>query len=377
VCTGNLCQAATCSDGIKNENESDVDCGGACGATCGAGKTCNTSGDCQSGNCVSSVCQTGTVKLKLQLADTKGNHSDDADIRPRFNVVNTGATGITLSQVKIRYWYTIDGVTLPQSPSCVSATVGCANVTMTFLPVSPLRNWANYYLEVGFTGAAGTLAAAATSTVEVRFSPTSGTYDETNDYSYNASTANPEDWVWVTGYNGGALLWGVEPVSVSGSVGIRREVWTNITGSAVSNLTSDSRYPASPTTTEMWSMLETPRAWADQYGERLAGWITPPVTGSYKFWISSDDASELWLSTTNSAANKVKIAYVSTYTNYHEWTKEPNQTSVLISLVAGQQYYIEVLHKDGFNTDHSSVRWQLPDGTIEEPIGSNRLTPLY
>jgi hypothetical protein len=35
----------TCSDGIKNSDETDVDCGGHCGQ-CGPGKTCNVSADC-------------------------------------------------------------------------------------------------------------------------------------------------------------------------------------------------------------------------------------------------------------------------------------------------------------------------------------------
>jgi hypothetical protein len=101
------------------------------------------------------------------------------------------------------------------------------------------------------------------------------------------------------------------------------------------------------------------------------------VTGSYTFWISSDDASELWLSTDSSASNKVKIGSVVDYSGYHDWTKYASQKSAAITLVAGQKYYIEALHKDRYSGDHMSVRWQLPDGTIEEPIPASRLTPLY
>ena len=47
--------AQTCTDGIKNQDESDVDCGGVCGG-CDNGKTCKTGADCKTGVCESSVC---------------------------------------------------------------------------------------------------------------------------------------------------------------------------------------------------------------------------------------------------------------------------------------------------------------------------------
>jgi hypothetical protein len=47
---------ASCTDGVRNGTESDVDCGGSCGATCAANKACNTSADCQSGLCTGSFC---------------------------------------------------------------------------------------------------------------------------------------------------------------------------------------------------------------------------------------------------------------------------------------------------------------------------------
>ena len=46
----------TCSDGLRNGNETDVDCGGSCGSTCGIGKICSSNPDCSSGNCSAGVC---------------------------------------------------------------------------------------------------------------------------------------------------------------------------------------------------------------------------------------------------------------------------------------------------------------------------------
>lgn len=44
------CRAADCGDGVKNGNETDVDCGGAC-ARCRNGQTCTGGNDCVSGAC--------------------------------------------------------------------------------------------------------------------------------------------------------------------------------------------------------------------------------------------------------------------------------------------------------------------------------------
>jgi len=57
----------------------------------------------------------------------------------------------------------------------------------------------------------------------------------------------------------------------------------------------------------------TPQDVADNYSRRLVGQIVAPVTGTYKFWIASDDASRLYLSTTSSAAQKVQIATLSSW----------------------------------------------------------------
>jgi hypothetical protein len=40
-----------CSDGVQNNTESDIDCGGGCNAKCDTGKSCNSADDCSSGNC--------------------------------------------------------------------------------------------------------------------------------------------------------------------------------------------------------------------------------------------------------------------------------------------------------------------------------------
>lgn len=50
--------AASCTDGIKDGNETDVDCGGGTCSTCALGKNCLASSDCQSAYCSGGVCST-------------------------------------------------------------------------------------------------------------------------------------------------------------------------------------------------------------------------------------------------------------------------------------------------------------------------------
>jgi fibronectin type 3 domain-containing protein len=135
----------------------------------------------------------------------------------------------------------------------------------------------------------------------------------------------------------------------TGTGAILREWWTDIPGTAVSDLTSNVNYPDNSTGRELITKLEGPTNWADNYGTRVRGYVVPPADGNYTFWIASDANSELWLSTDNNPANAVLIAYI-----------PGNSQSSPKSLVAGQKYYVEVLHKAGTGNDNISVSWQGP-----------------
>ncbi|MDZ7317025.1 MAG: PA14 domain-containing protein [candidate division KSB1 bacterium] len=153
------------------------------------------------------------------------------------------------------------------------------------------------------------------------------------------------------------------------------EWWDNIQGTAVADLTKNPRFPKSPSGSKEINIWEIEKDKKDNYGTRIRGYIHPPVTGKYIFWISSDDASELWLSKDSDPANKVKICYVASWTASREWTKETNQKSAPISLEAGKHYYMESLHKEGGGGDNLAVAWQAEGGKLEV-IGGDYLS-LY
>jgi hypothetical protein len=149
----------------------------------------------------------------------------------------------------------------------------------------------------------------------------------------------------------------------AGTGAILREWWSGISGTAVSDLTSNVNYPDNSTGRELITKLQGPTNWADDYGTSIRGYVIPPVDGNYIFWIASDANSELWLSTNNNPANVVLIAYI-----------PGNSQSSPKSLVAGQKYYVEVLHKAGTGNDNISVSWQGP-GISQQVIDGLYLSP--
>jgi len=144
---------------------------------------------------------------------------------------------------------------------------------------------------------------------------------------------------------------------------LTREVWSNISGVTVASLTGIAAYPANPTSRGTVTSFEAPTNFADNYGQRIRGYIYAPLTGDYRFSFASDDSGQLSLSTDAAPANARVIASVAGYTAPREWTRYSSQTSALIRLQAGQRYYVEALSKDGGGGDHLAVGWTIPGAT--------------
>ncbi|HQY65133.1 MAG TPA: hypothetical protein PK141_27260 [Polyangiaceae bacterium] len=60
VCTGSVCQPPSCTDGVTNGAETGTDCGGGLCAKCADGQPCGDAADCQSDVCVAGVCAKDT-----------------------------------------------------------------------------------------------------------------------------------------------------------------------------------------------------------------------------------------------------------------------------------------------------------------------------
>ncbi len=117
--------------------------------------------------------------------------------------------------------------------------------------------------------------------------------------------------------------------------------------------------------TEYPTSFQTPDENRDYWVGQISGWLIPPTTGEYTFWVAADDHCRIWLSYDADPANKAVICYHNDWTNYTEWTKFATQKSAPVFLSKGKPYWIEGLWRDGTGGGFIRVAWEGP-----EPVGT-------
>jgi M6 family metalloprotease-like protein len=160
------------------------------------------------------------------------------------------------------------------------------------------------------------------------------------------------------------------------SGGLIRALYPGLGGYLVSDLTTQIQNPYACLQMDAVVSFETPTNFMDNYGQLLMGYLVPPVTGDYEFFVASDENSELWLSTDEDPLNLRLIARVRGWTSYRDYTQSDTHSS-LIQLEAGRYYYIQAYHKEYDGDDCFSVAWKLPNQQLpakgSEPISGNYL----
>jgi ferric-dicitrate binding protein FerR (iron transport regulator) len=152
------------------------------------------------------------------------------------------------------------------------------------------------------------------------------------------------------------------PLPLTGS--LLREYWTNLPGMFWINLIKYERYPNHPDASicvTNVAAVEMPADLRDNYGQRLRGFVQPPQSGDYTFWIASKDWASLFLSPSQNPDEKVQMAFCDGDSAPHEWDRSPIQQSSTVSLTAGKKYYFEILHKAGIGPNHLALAWQGPN----------------
>ena len=152
---------------------------------------------------------------------------------------------------------------------------------------------------------------------------------------------------------------------------VRYEVWDGVRGEFTCDLTQHQRFPGRATSVSYLERFEAPVDRGDHFGARLRGYVNPPVTGDYRFWISGDNRAELWLGGSADKFDKSRIASVPDAVDLYEWEKYPGQRSDVIRLMEGRLYYIEAVYKEGTDFDHLAVAWQVPGKTRHIIEGEN------
>ena len=194
--------------------------------------------------------------------------------------------------------------------------------------------------------------------------------DVANKQYTGSFTMSPFTSLVLMRQTGGAKDTATPSVSCSASGTILLERWNGIAGNNINSIPVNEN----PAATSQLTSLEI-NTLDVNYGTKVCGYLCAPQSGNYKFFISGDDAAEIWLSTDDNPQKKVKVAFLVTYTNFRQWDKFPSQTSAIIGLLKDKRYYIEVLNKQSYGQGHFSVAWQLPDGNMEIPVAGSHLAP--
>lgn len=157
----------------------------------------------------------------------------------------------------------------------------------------------------------------------------------------------------------------VVTVNVIGATGVNvtgiiQQRWSAIIAN-VAGLLALPAYPYQPTSTVIYPSFTTASQSAINYGSRIQALLTPTASGTYTFYMSSNDDAELWFSTDASGVGATRIVNNINNTPYDNFTYLPaQQTSAPVTLTAGHTYYLQTLHHQGGSTDHVQVAWTGP-----------------
>jgi FecR protein/PA14 domain len=175
---------------------------------------------------------------------------------------------------------------------------------------------------------------------------------------------------------------GTELAALPQTGALLREIWTGIPGGDIRDLLEHPDYPAKPLHRDLLKTFETPAIETNNFGCRLVGYLHPPVTGDYTFWVVSGSDATFWLSPDDDPSRNVVVASAPGGL-LRKWNAPlglgsgdvARPQSPKIPLVAGRCYFFQVLQKTVSGSSHLAVAWQPPDGQ-REVISGEFLSPF-
>lgn len=155
----------------------------------------------------------------LTIQDRSHDNDDvDNQLYADYEIDNTGTgtvpTGVALSNLTMRYWFTNNNPSDPPVFDCDYALVNCSNISSKFVTLANPLPQANMYLEISFTPAAGSIQPGQNSgEIQTRIHDENYSNFLTDDtYSFIGDPSFVyKDTMTVTLYMNGVLVWGVEP----------------------------------------------------------------------------------------------------------------------------------------------------------------------
>lgn len=157
------------------------------------------------------------------------------------------------------------------------------------------------------------------------------------------------------------------------------QIYDGISGTPVQNLIDSADFPGNPSRVRYINGITFGEpnfgdTYGDNLGVRIAGTITPVETGSYDFFVRSDDASQLFLNVIGAAlptpgADAPIAEETGCCNGFQETGGTATQTTAApIQLTAGKTYGFVFLVKEGGGGDWGQVAWRKVGDTT--PAGS-------
>ncbi len=335
------CVTATCTDGIKNQTETGVDCGGPCaacpsglanGAACTAGTQC-TSANCVDGVCCNTTCGGGSA-TDCQACNVTGSVGT-CSAAPNTVVCRAASQTCDNAENCTGSSTTCPADTFKASGTSCRASAGVCDVGETCTgssaacPTDVLLSSATVCRASAGAcdnaeNCSGTAAACPTDTFKASGTScraAAGTCDVAESCSgssaacpsdaFKASGATCDDGSATTcndacnGTSSTGCAGGSCGGGSTGSGTISWDKWTNQSGTTIVT----SLLSTTPNSSGTFTSFEMPLNSGDNYQLRIRGTLTAPSTGSYTFWIAGDDATELRFNSAGSAVSTTVIAY--------------------------------------------------------------------
>ncbi|HRI15820.1 MAG TPA: FecR domain-containing protein [Verrucomicrobiota bacterium] len=158
---------------------------------------------------------------------------------------------------------------------------------------------------------------------------------------------------------------------------IRREWWSEVSAGSLNDIRSEPRYPGHPSGVDAAPALELKPIETNQFAVRFCGYVHPPVTGDYEFWLAGGTQAVLFMSPSEDPAEKVTIAVNRDASQSLDQPRFRGGSpwAPPTPLVAGRRYYVEALVFVGHGEGHLSVAWKIP-GQERQPLTGEYLSPF-
>jgi len=210
------------------------------------------------------------------------------------------------------------------------------------------------------------------------------------------------NYVPATGFTGDADVYhlGAKPPAIGGG-GLTVREFHDISGARMGDLLVHSKWPNSPDYEGVAAYAEWPQSGdinvnppgnvRDNYAIHMLGFVHPPETDEYQFFVAADDATVLFLSTDETPANKQLIAVEPSWNGVREFGQTRNRWvvdvdtdrqingSAPVRLEADKAYFIEAITKEGGGGDNLAITWIRADEDFpydgDLPIDGEYLSP--